>query len=104
MFFGFGFCSETGTFPLPWHSEEKLSAKFWLERYLYWTRRDGVQPGPLDYFFRCLRNGRFTEKRWGYKKYTKLFKMVAKFNGYDPDGYSGLFYALGFFFGRFSLF
>ena len=32
------------------------------------------------------------EKRWGYKKYTKLFKKVAEFNGYDPDGFSGLFF------------
>ena len=93
--------SETGTFPLPWHAEEKLSARFWLERYLYFARKDGVEPEPDDFFYRCLKNGKFTKQRWGYKKYTKLFKVVATFNGYDPDGFTGLFYWLGFFFGKF---
>ena len=65
---------ETGTFPLPWHEEDKLSARFWLERYLYFARRDGVEPEPDDFFYRCLRNGRFTAKRWGYKKYNKLLQ------------------------------
>ena len=82
----------TGTFPLPTHPNKKLCCKFWIERYLYWVRKDGVCPERDDYFFKCLKKGRFRSQRWGYKRYSALMKLVARFNGYSGKEHSGLFF------------